>query len=41
MTFEDPKAYDNTNLQNEKYIERGLQIATELKYVFSKVNTKA
>ncbi len=40
MTFEDPKAYDNTNLQSEKYIQRGLQIATELKYVFSKVNTK-
>ena len=40
MTFEDPKAYDNTNLQIEKYLQRGLQIATELKYVFSKVNTK-
>ena len=40
MTFEDPKAYDNTKLQSEKYFERGLQIATELKYVFSKVNTK-
>lgn len=40
MTFEDPKAYDNTSLQSEKYIQRGLQIATELKYVFSKVNTK-
>ena len=40
MTFEDPKAYDNTKLQSEKYIQRGLQIATELKYVFSKVNTK-
>ncbi len=40
MTFEDPKAYDNTNLQSEKYLERGLQIAMELKYVFSKVNTK-
>lgn len=40
MTFEDPKVYDNTSLQSEKYIQRGLQIATELKYVFSKVNTK-
>lgn len=40
MTFEDPKVYDNTSLQIEKYIQRGLQIATELKYVFSKVNTK-
>ena len=32
MTFEDPKAYDNTNLQKEKYLERSLEIATELKY---------
>ena len=40
MTFEDPKAYDNTILQKEKYLERSLQIATELKYVFSKVNIK-
>jgi arsenate reductase len=40
MTFEDPKAYDNTNLQKEKYLERSLQIATELKYVFSKVSIK-
>jgi arsenate reductase len=40
ITFEDPKVYDNTNLQNEKYLERGIQIAAELKYVFSKVNGK-
>ena len=40
MTFEDPKAYDNTILQKEKYLERSLQIATELKYVFSKVSIK-
>ncbi len=36
ITFEDPKAYDNTPLQSQKYLERSLQIATELKYVFSK-----
>ena len=35
MTFEDPKAFDNTPMQAEKYKERSLQIATELKYVFS------
>ena len=40
MTFEDPKVYDNTNLQKEKYLERSLQIAAELKYVFSKVSIK-
>jgi len=41
MTFEDPKGYDNTNKQNEKYLERGLDIATELKYVFSKIKIKS
>ncbi|WP_299127790.1 protein-tyrosine-phosphatase [uncultured Winogradskyella sp.] len=38
LTYKDPKAYDNMPLQAEKYLERSLQIATELKYVFSKVN---
>jgi arsenate reductase len=33
ITFEDPKAFDNTPLQKEKYHERSLQIATELLYV--------
>lgn len=37
ITFEDPKAFDNTPLQKEKYHERSLQIATELSYVFSKI----
>ena len=37
ITFEDPKAFDNTPQQAEKYLERSLQIATELKYVFSKI----
>ena len=37
ITFEDPKAFDNTPQQAEKYKERSLQIATELKYVFSKI----
>ena len=37
MTFEDPKAFDNTPQQADKYNERSLQIATELKYVFSKI----
>ena len=38
ITFEDPKAYDNTSQQAEKYMERSLQIATELFYVFSQIN---
>lgn len=35
ITYEDPKAFDNTPLQAEKYFERGIQIATELLYVFN------
>jgi len=33
ITYDDPKAFDNTPLQKEKYRERSLQIATELLYV--------
>jgi arsenate reductase len=39
ITFEDPKAFDNTPQQGEKYQERSLQIATELAYVFSQINS--
>lgn len=38
ITFEDPKVFDNTPQQAEKYNERSLQIATELFYVFSQIN---
>jgi arsenate reductase (thioredoxin) len=41
ITFEDPKVFDNTPLQKEKYLERSMQIATELKYVFSKIKKQA
>ena len=37
ITFEDPKAFDNSPLQEVKYLERSLQIAGELKYVFSQI----
>jgi arsenate reductase len=37
ITFEDPKIFDNTPQQVEKYLERSLQIATELCYVFSQI----
>lgn len=33
ITYEDPKAFDNTPLQAEKYSERSIQIATEMLYV--------
>jgi protein-tyrosine phosphatase/arsenate reductase len=36
-TYNDPKAFDTTILQNEKYTERSNQIAMECLYVFSKV----
>lgn len=39
ITFEDPKAFDNTPQQVEKYHERSLQIATELFYVFSQIKS--
>ncbi|KAA3622353.1 MAG: protein-tyrosine-phosphatase [Flavobacterium sp.] len=37
ITYEDPKVFDNTSQQAEKYKERSLQIATELSYVFSQI----
>ena len=39
ITFEDPKAFDNTPQQAQKYEERSLQIATEMFYVFSKIKS--
>lgn len=39
ITYEDPKAFDGTSQQVQKYTERSLQIATELTYVFSQVNS--
>ena len=39
ITFEDPKAFDNTPQQAEKYQERSLQIATEMFYVFSQIKS--
>src|SRR3970040_1881075 len=37
INFEDPKAFDNTPPQAEKYHERSMQIATELFYAFSQI----
>lgn len=33
ITYDDPKAFDNTSQQEEKYNERSIQIATELLFV--------
>jgi len=37
ITYEDPKVSDGTEIQVSVYKERSLQIATELKYVFSQI----
>lgn len=38
ITYEDPKKSDGTPQQTEVYLNRSLQIATEMKYVFSRLN---
>lgn len=38
ITYDDPKAFDGTESQAAKYVERATQIATELFYVFSQLN---
>jgi arsenate reductase len=37
ITFDDPKAFDNTPEQKEKYQERSMQIGTEMFYIFSQI----
>jgi arsenate reductase (thioredoxin) len=37
VRYEDPKAFDDTELEAEKYDERSMQIASEMLYVFSRV----
>ena len=38
IKYNDPKAFDGTPEMNEKYTERSLQIASEMYFVFSKIN---
>lgn len=40
MRFNDPKAYDDTDLEAVKYDERSVEIASELFYVFGQVDQK-
>lgn len=37
VTYKDPKAYDNSPVQAEKYHESSIQIATEMFYIFSQI----
>lgn len=37
IKYDDPKAFDNTEQMTEKYMERSLQIASEMYFVFSQL----
>jgi hypothetical protein len=37
LTYNDPKEFDGTDLEGEKYLERSKQIASEMFYLMSKV----
>lgn len=39
IKYDDPKAFDGTDVMNEKYTERSLQIASEMYFVFSQIKT--
>jgi arsenate reductase len=41
VRYDDPKAFDDTPLEAEKYDERSLQIASEMFYVFSQIQLPA
>ena len=40
IRYDDPKTFDGTELMNEKYTERSLEIASEMFYVFSQLKNK-
>lgn len=37
IKYDDPKAFDGTPEMNEKYLERSMQIASEMYFIFSKI----
>lgn len=39
VRYEDPKKFDDTPLESEKYYEKSIQIASEMSYLFSKSAT--
>ena len=41
VRYEDPKAFDDTPQEAQKYDERSMQIASEMFYVFSKIAVKS
>lgn len=40
IRYDDPKAFDGTELMDAKYTERSLEIASEMNYVFSNIKKK-
>lgn len=40
LRYEDPKEFDDTPLEQEKYLERSLEIAKEMSYIFSQVSSQ-
>ena len=40
IRFEDPKIFDNTELEDKKYAEKCSEIAREMLFVFSKINNR-
>ncbi len=41
IKYDDPKAFDGTPEMNEKYLERSMQIASEMYFIFSKIISPA
>lgn len=41
VKYDDPKAFDETPEMNEKYMERSMQIASEMYFIFSKITSPA
>jgi arsenate reductase len=37
IKYDDPKAFDGTPEMNEKYLEKSMQIASEMYSIFSKI----
>ena len=37
IRYNDPKEFDNTPQQADKYLERSIEIASEMLYIFSQI----
>lgn len=41
IRYDDPKAFDGTDLMDAKYVERSIEIASEMYFVFSQIKSPA